>query len=113
MPFKCVLTGESLSTWVARERLFSVVRVAMALQIVLAIEGQSAHIAGERARGGSGILHGNISDRGLLHKRILRLGVVVRHSVRLRPVGIGGPMIAIVVKLMVVRDGGCRLPGGI
>jgi len=84
MPLQGVLAGESLSTRLAKERLFPVMRISVSLQVVLTIEGQRTHIAGKRARRGSGILHGTV-DRRL--GNILRLGLAVRHLGRLGSVG--------------------------
>ena len=57
MPLQRVLPREGLpAAAVAEERLLARVRVAMALEVVLAVERQRAHVARERPRGRRGEL---------------------------------------------------------
>ncbi len=64
MPLQSVLPRERLpAPAVAEEWLLTRVRVAVPLEVVLAIERQRAQVAGERARGRSGIL--GRADRAL------------------------------------------------
>ena len=66
VPLQCVLPRECLPTSaVAEERLLARVRVAMALEVVLPIERQRAHVARERARGRSRIQADPLSIRSL------------------------------------------------
>ena len=115
MPLKGVLTGESLPTRLAEERFVSGMRVPVPLQVVLAIERQSTHVASERAWWGSRILHGSV-DRRLW--RVLCWGVAVRHRSGLRSVGLGGVVVVAVVVVVVVQvrvghDGWHRLTRGV
>ena len=110
MTLQGVLAGESLSTWVAEEGFVTGVGVPVSFQIVLAIEGQGAHIASKRAGRGGRILHRTV-DRGLW--RVLRLGVAVGHRDGLGSVRFRGCVIIVVVQRRVCDDGGHRLPGGV
>ena len=111
MPLQGVLTGEGLSTGLAEKRFVTSMGIPMTLQVVLTIKGQSTHIAGEWAWGGSRILHGTV-DRGLWNI-LRRVRGVVLHLGRLRPVWFRGTVVIVVVQLSVGHDRRHRLSGSV